>query len=88
MSIELARRAAGVAPDRPRALLDASPGMPEAPDAARIARTLVDKYGVDALTFAQQRTARAAEIGDELALADWRRVIAATRSLLRPHGEV
>lgn len=57
--------------------------MIEAPDAARIARTLTEKYGADALAFAQQRAERAAAIGDELALAAWRSVIAATQSLLR-----
>ncbi len=54
----------------------------EAPDAAQIARQLTEKYGIDALAFAQERAQRAIEIGDEFALRAWRDVITATRSLL------
>jgi hypothetical protein len=54
----------------------------EAPDAAQIARTLTEKYGIDALAFAHQRAERAASVGDELALAAWHSVIAATQNLL------
>ena len=52
-------------------------------EAAQIARTLTEKYGQDALSFARGRAARAVEIGDELALAAWQSVIEATQSLLR-----
>jgi hypothetical protein len=54
----------------------------EGPDAAQIARQLTEKYGIDALTFAEERAQRAIEIGDEFALRAWHDVIAATRSLL------
>ncbi len=63
--------------------LERSPVMLEASDAARMARSLTDKYGIDALTFAQDRARRAVEIGDDLALDAWRAVIEATRALLR-----
>jgi len=52
-------------------------------EAAQIARTLTEKYGQDALSFARSRAARAIEIGDELALGAWQSVIEATQSLLR-----
>jgi hypothetical protein len=60
-----------------------SPPIRQAPDAAEIARTLTDKYGVAALSFARGRAARAVEVGDELALEAWRSVIEATKALLR-----
>lgn len=56
--------------------------MLEASDAARIARSLTEKYGADALAFAQDRARRAVEVGDALALEAWRAVIEATRALL------
>lgn len=59
-----------------------APASREAPDAAEVARTLTEKYGAEALAFARGRAARAKEIGDELALDSWRRVIEATRLLL------
>ena len=65
------------------ATLERSPVMLDATDAARIARGLTEKYGADALAFAQDRAQRAVEIGDELALDAWRAVIEATRALLR-----
>ena len=61
--------------------------MLDAPDAARIARGLTEKYGADALAFAQDRAQRAMEIGDEVALDAWRAVIEATRALLRPMAD-
>ncbi len=61
---------------------DRSSGMLEAPDAAQIARTLTEKYGIDALAFARDRAQRALDIGDEVALEAWHSVIAATQSLL------
>jgi hypothetical protein len=67
---------ASAPPEGPSAMLEAA-------DAARIARDLTEKYGVDALTFAQDRAQRAVEIGDDLALDAWRAVIAATQALLR-----
>ncbi len=62
---------------------DPASAMLEAPDAAQIARTLTEKYGSDALAFAQDRARRAVDVGDELALAAWRAVIAAPQALLR-----
>jgi hypothetical protein len=63
--------------------LERSSTMLEASDAARIARGLTEKYGVDALSFAQDRAQRAIEVGDDLALDAWRAVIKATQALLR-----
>jgi hypothetical protein len=57
--------------------------MLNATDAARIARGLTEKYGADALSFAEERARRAIEVGDDLALDAWRAVIAATEALLR-----
>jgi hypothetical protein len=68
---------ADAAPDAPSSVLS------EAPDAPQIARQLIEKYGIDALAFAEDRAQRAREIGDEFALDAWRDVIAATRLLLR-----
>jgi hypothetical protein len=67
--------------ERPSSLLPAL-------EAARIARTLTEKYGPDALVFACNRAARAVEIGDDLAHDAWQSVIEATRSLLRRRVEV
>lgn len=62
---------------------DASDTMNDAPDTDQIARMLTEKYGWDALPFARDRAARALAVGDHLALAAWRSVIAATQSLLQ-----
>jgi hypothetical protein len=59
----------------------------EAPDAARIARGLAEKYGADAFGLARDRAQRAAEIGDALALEAWRSVIAALQALLQPMAD-
>jgi hypothetical protein len=56
--------------------------LSEAPDAVQIARQLTEKYGIDALAFAEDRAQRAREVGDQFALDAWRDVIAATRRLL------
>jgi hypothetical protein len=61
---------------RPRQLLEPS-------DAAQIAQQIIEKYGVDALAFAQGRARSAREVGDDLALEAWHAVIAAMQSLLR-----
>ncbi|HYM03569.1 MAG TPA: hypothetical protein VET85_11535 [Stellaceae bacterium] len=61
--------------------------MMAAPEALQIARTLTQKYGPDALSFARDRAARAIEIGDQIALGAWQRVIAATESLLNEPAE-
>ncbi len=47
----------------------------------RIAHDLSVKYGYDALNLAQSRAERANEIGDELALAIWEKVLAAMNTL-------
>jgi hypothetical protein len=62
--------------------VERSSAMLDATDAARIARGLTEKYGRDALSFAEERAQRAIEVGDELALGAWRAVIAATEALL------
>ena len=61
--------------------------MIAAPEALQIARTLTQKYGPDALSFARDRAARAVEIGDQIALGAWQRVIEATESLLNEPAE-
>jgi hypothetical protein len=61
---------------RPRQLLEPS-------DAAQIAQQIIEKYGVDALAFAQGRALSAREVGDELALEAWHAVIAAVQSMLQ-----
>ena len=61
---------------RPRQLLAPS-------DAAQIAQQIIEKYGVDALAFAQGRALSAREVGDELALEAWHAVIAAVQSMLQ-----
>jgi hypothetical protein len=60
-----------------------APRLRALPDATEIARTLIDKYGAGAISFARERAARAVEVEDELALAAWRSVIAAAKRLLR-----
>ena len=60
-------------------------GMAEFDDseARRIASDLTGKYGSDALAYVASRAERAVEIGDEIAQAIWRHVLAATSDLLR-----
>ncbi|HUJ99506.1 MAG TPA: hypothetical protein VLV85_14755 [Stellaceae bacterium] len=57
--------------------------MLEPSDAAQIAQQIIEKYGVDALAFAQGRALSAREVGDELALEAWHAVIAAVQSMLQ-----
>jgi hypothetical protein len=52
-------------------------------EARRIAEDLIGKYGVDAIDHVLARAERAVEIGDDIAQAIWRRVLAATSDLLR-----
>jgi hypothetical protein len=52
-------------------------------EARRIAEDLAGKYGGDALDYVLARADRAVEIGDEIAQAIWRKVLAATAELLR-----
>ncbi len=52
-------------------------------EARRIAADLTGKYGSDALAYVAARAERAIEIGDEIAQAIWRQVLAATADLLR-----
>jgi hypothetical protein len=52
-------------------------------EARRIAEDLAGKYGADALDYVLARADRAVEIGDEIAQAIWRKVLAATAELLR-----
>jgi hypothetical protein len=59
--------------------------MLETQEASRIAFDLVAKYGREALDFAQDRAARAVEVGDDFAYSAWQSVIEATQGLLRPY---
>ena len=52
-------------------------------EARRIAEDLAGKYGGDALAYSAGRAERAVEIGDDVAQAIWRKVLAATAELLR-----
>ena len=52
-------------------------------EAQRIAEDLIGKYGAGAVDYVLARAERAVEIGDEIAQAIWRRVLAATSELLR-----
>ena len=52
-------------------------------EARRIAEDLTGKYGSDALGYITARTDRAAEVGDEIAQAIWRRILAVTTEMLR-----
>jgi hypothetical protein len=52
-------------------------------EARRIAEDLMGKYDGDALDYVRGRAERAMEIGDEIAQAIWRKVLAATAELLR-----
>lgn len=52
-------------------------------EARRIAEDLAGKYDRDALAYVAARADRAVEIGDEIAHAIWRKVLAATAELLR-----
>jgi len=47
----------------------------------RIAEDLAAKYGVEAVAYAKGRAERAREIGDELALGIWEKVLAAITAL-------
>jgi hypothetical protein len=60
----------------------------EPADAAQIAQQIIEKYGVDALAFAQGRARSAREVGDELALEAWHAVIAAVQSSLRRVAQI
>jgi hypothetical protein len=68
---------------RPQVRLLRAPPLRALPDATEIARTLIDKYGAGAISFARGRAARAVEVEDELALEAWRAVIEAAKRLLR-----
>ena len=52
-------------------------------EARRVAEDLIGKYGVDAIDHVLARAERAVDVGDEIAQAIWRRVLAATAELLR-----
>lgn len=63
----------------------APPAMADFEDgeARRVAEDLTGKYGGDAIGFIVARGERATEIGDEIAQAIWRKVLAATAEILR-----
>lgn len=52
-------------------------------EARRIAEELAQKYGGDAIDYVRDRTERAMEVGDDVALSIWRKVMCATTELLR-----
>ena len=52
-------------------------------EARRIAEDLIGKYGAGAIDHVLGRADRAVEIGDDIAQAIWRRVLAATAEKLR-----
>ena len=52
-------------------------------EARRIAEDLVGKYGAGAIDHILARAERAIEIGDDVAQAIWRRVLAATAEALQ-----
>jgi hypothetical protein len=52
-------------------------------EAHRIAEDLIGKYGAGAIDHVLDRAERAVDIGDEVAQAIWRRILAATAELLR-----
>ena len=52
-------------------------------EARRIAEDLIGKYGAGAIDHVLARAERAVDIGDEVAHAIWRRILAATSELLR-----
>ncbi len=55
----------------------------DASEARRIAEDLIGKYGVDAIDHILARAERAVDVGDEIAQAIWRRVLAATAERLQ-----
>lgn len=48
----------------------------------RIAHELSLKYGFEAVSLAQSRAERAQDVGDEIALAIWEKVLAAMKPLM------
>jgi hypothetical protein len=82
MSIERRKLRQDAAPRAEAGAGDRSLGMLRAQEAAEYARVLTEKYGADALAYAQDRAQRAVDVGDALALDAWHEVIAATRRLL------
>ena len=52
-------------------------------EARRIAEDLIGKYGADAIDHILARAERAVDVGDEIAQAIWRRVLAATAERLQ-----
>ena len=52
-------------------------------EARRIAEDLIGKYGPGAIDHVLARAERAVDIGDDVAQAIWRRILAATAEKLR-----
>jgi hypothetical protein len=59
-----------------------SPAPYDDGEVQRIAHELSLKYGFEAVSLAQSRAERAQEIGDEIALAIWEKVLAAMTPLM------
>ena len=58
-----------------------NPALYDDGEVQRIAHELSLKYGFEAMSLAQSRAERAQQIGDEIALAIWEKVLAAMSSL-------
>lgn len=58
-----------------------NPALYDDGEVQRIAHELSLKYGFEAVSLAQSRAERAQEIGDEIALAIWEKVLAAMSPL-------
>ncbi|HWI29827.1 MAG TPA: hypothetical protein VN668_22820 [Stellaceae bacterium] len=58
-----------------------NPALYDDGEVQRIAHELSLKYGFEAMSLAQSRAERAQQIGDEIALAIWEKVLAAMSPL-------
>lgn len=59
-----------------------NPALYDDREVQRIAHELSLKYGFEAVSLAQSRAERAQEIGDEIALVIWEKVLAAMKPLM------
>ena len=59
-----------------------NPALYDDGEVQRIAHELSLKYGFEAVSLAQSRAERAQEVGDEVALAIWEKVLAAMKPLM------
>ena len=59
-----------------------NPALYDDGEVQRIAHELSLKYGFEAVSLAQSRAERAQDVGDEVALAIWEKVLAAMKPLM------